>query len=84
VRIRRYQEAILAERSVVFYRAWMEQVRSWSRGHWFWSRILPLLPGPLRASFDVGRTAAQVCACAISFGSNMLSPLVRSGWAKTC
>ena len=59
VRMRRYQEAMLAEPSVVFYRAWLEQVRSWSRGRWFWPRLLALLPGPLLASFDIGRTAAH-------------------------
>jgi hypothetical protein len=67
VRMRRYQEAMLAEPSVVFYRAWLEQVRSWSQGRWFWSRFLALLPGPLLFSFDVGRGAAHGLAGYTSF-----------------
>jgi hypothetical protein len=59
VRMRRYQEAMIAEPSVVFYRAWLEQVRSWSRGRWFWARALALFPGLLLFSFVEGRRAAR-------------------------
>jgi len=47
VKMRRIQRTTLAEPSAVYLRAVHEHMRAWSRGRWFWPRLMAIMPGPL-------------------------------------